>query len=403
MTMADVPAGDRAGTVAGPLVFLVAGEPSGDELGAGLMRGLKELTGGRCRSAGVGGGGMAAEGLASLFPMAELSVMGFAEVVPHLARLARRLRQTVRAVRRSRPDAVVTIDSPGFNFRLAGRLRRLGTPLIHYVAPTVWAWRPRRARQAARLFDQLMALLPFEPPYFEAEGLACTFVGHPVVERGADRGDGAAFRRRHGIPEARTLVCLLPGSRRVEVDRLLPIFAQVAAELAARRPDLGFVLPTVDVMAEEIARRVAAWPVPALVVADPPRRFDAFAAARVALAASGTVALELALAGVPAVIAYKLSPLSAAVARRLVQVRFVNLVNIVLDREAVPEFLQEACRADRLLAAVERLIDDDDASEAQRRDGAEPMRRLGLGADAPSRRAAEVVLAAVARYADGKA
>ena len=296
----------------GPLVFLVAGEPSGDELGARLMAAIEQRR--RVRFAGVGGPLMEARGLSSLFPMAELSVMGLAEVVPHLPKLIRRLSQTAAAVRQCRPAVLLTIDSPGFNFRLAKRLKGAGVPIVHYVAPSVWAWRPGRARAVAGYLDHLMALLPFEPPYFEAEGLATTFVGHPVLEDGLDgiveRGDGEGFRRRHRIPPGATVLCVLPGSRRSETGRLLPVFARTLGLLKEQFADLYAVVPTVDTVADEVTAAAAGWPVPAVVIAAASEKAAAFAAADVALAASGTVALELAVAGVPAVIAYRVHPLT---------------------------------------------------------------------------------------------
>lgn len=379
-----------------PLVFLVAGEPSGDALGARLMAALKARTGGAVRFAGIGGEGMAAQGLDSLFPMSELSVMGLIEVLPRLPGILRRLGETAREVRRLRPAAVVTIDSPDFCFRLAKRLRGTGVPLIHYVAPSVWAWRPGRARKIAGFLDHLLALLPFEPPFFEREGLACTFVGHPVVESGADQGDGVAFRARHGIPAEAPLICVLPGSRRSETSRLLPVFARTVAGLRERRPALRAVVPVIGAVADEVAGAVADWPVPTTVVRERAEKYDAFAAAAVALAASGTVALELAMADLPAVIAYRLSPPSAWLARRLIRVPYVSLVNLVLDRPVMPELLQEDCRPERLVAALASLLDDGAARRAQTEAGREALVRLGRGGPSPGERAATVVLDVIA-------
>lgn len=385
-----------AGADSPPLIFLVAGEPSGDALGARLMAALRARTGGAVRFAGVGGEGMAGQGLDSLFPMADLSVMGVAEVLPRLPRILRRLAETEREARRLRPAAVVTIDAPDFCFRLAKRLRGAGIPLIHYVAPSVWAWRPGRARKIAAFLDHLMALLPFEPPYFEREGLACTFVGHPVVESGADGGDGRRFRERHGIAPGAPLVCVLPGSRRSETARLLPVFAQALARLRATRPDLVAVVPVIGAVAGEVARAVTDWPVPATVVHERADKIDAFAAADVALAASGTVALELAMAETPAVIAYRVNPLTAWLARRLVRVSYANLVNLVLDRPAVPELLQGDCRPERLAAALDTLLADEAARRAQVEAGREALARLGRGGPSPGDRAAAVVLKVIA-------
>ncbi len=383
---------------AAPLVFLIAGEPSGDVLGGRLMAALDHATGGRVRFAGVGGPNMESNGLASLFPMADLTVMGVAEVVPRLPRIVRRLRQTVAAAKSSRPAAVVTIDSPDFSFRVGQRLKGRGFPLIHYVAPTVWAWRSGRARAIAAFLDHVLALLPFEPPYFEAEGLACTFVGHPVVESGAGDGDGASFRRRHGIESQAPLICFLPGSRASEVGPLMPVFGQTLAKLRLGRPDLRAVIAAAASVSDIVTAAARGWPTAPLMVSDTAEKHDAFAAADVALAASGTVALELAMAGTPAVIAYKINPLTAFLARRLIRVRFVSLVNIILDRPIVPEFLQNDCRPERLEAAIDHLLGDGEARARQVAAGREALHRLGLGGPPTGERAARVVLDVIERY-----
>ena len=383
---------------AAPLVFLIAGEPSGDVLGGRLMAALNRATGGRVRFAGVGGQNMESHGLASLFPMSDLTVMGVAEVVPRLPRILRRLRQTVASAKSSCPAAVVTIDSPDFSFRVARRLKGKGFPLIHYVAPTVWAWRPARARAIATFLDHVLAMLPFEPPYFEAEGLACTFVGHPVVESGADIGDGEAFRRRHGIEPLAPLVCFLPGSRASEVGPLMPVFGETLARLRAGRPNLRAVVATVATVSDTVTAAAQNWPAAPLMVSDTAKKYDAFAAADVALAASGTVALELAMAGTPAVIAYKINPLTAILVRRLIRVRFANLVNIVLDRPAVPEFLQNDCQPERLGAAIEHLLRDTEARAQQVAAGRDALHRLGLGGPPTAERAAQVVLDVIEHY-----
>ena len=360
------------------------------------MAALKVLCGGEVRFTGIGGSRMSEQGMSSLFPMTELSIMGLAEVIPHLPRLSRRLTQTVKEISAQRPAAVITIDSPGFNFRVAKRLKDAGIPLIHYVAPSVWAWRPDRARAVAGFLDHLLALLPFEPPYFEAEGLPCTFVGHPVVESGADKGDGDAFRQRHGITSDDPVICVLPGSRRGETARLLPLFGATLGLLKRARPRLRAVVPTVAGVVDEVSRAAREWPVPALVVEGENEKFSGFAASDVALAASGTVALELALAQVPTVIAYRVNPLTAWLARRLIRVPYANLVNIILEREVVPEFIQGDCRPQLLAPAIERLLDG--VGSAQTEASAEALRLIGYGGPSPSERAARAVLDVVSRY-----
>jgi lipid-A-disaccharide synthase len=379
-----------------PHVFLIAGEPSGDALGAQLMSAIKGLAGNGVRFSGIGGVAMQAEGLDSLFPMTELSVMGLIEVMPRVPRLLRRLQDTVSAIERLRPDVVVTIDAPSFCLRVARRLKAgpahsPDVPVVHFVAPQVWAWRPGRAAGVARVVDHLLTLLPFEAAIFERFGLRCTFIGHPVVESGADTGDGAAFRARQGIPAHATVVCLLAGSRHGEVRRLLPIYRETVQRLRARLPDLWVVAATAGPVRDEVTRALAAWDVPALTV-EGRDRFDAFAASDVALAASGTVTLELALAGVPMVVAYRMNPVTAWLARRLVTVKYANLINLVLDRPAIPELLLEECRPAALAAALETLITDEGARRAQRQAANEALKRLGRGGPSPIGRAARVVL-----------
>ncbi|MBL6945943.1 MAG: lipid-A-disaccharide synthase [Rhodospirillales bacterium] len=379
------------------LIFLVAGEASGDALAARMMASLKEQTGGAVRFAGVGGAQMIEQGLVSLFPMEDLSVMGLAEVLPRLPLLIRRLKETEREVRRLRPSALVCVDLPDFSFRLAKRLRGLGFPLIHYVAPTVWAWRPGRARKIARFLDHLLVLFPFEPPYFEREGLSCSFVGHSVIESAAGSGDGSGFRTQQNIAPDAPLICVLPGSRHGETSRLLPVFEQALRKLATARPGLRAVVPLAPTVADEVSRAVENWPVPVETVSGEAAKSDAFAAADVALAASGTVSLELALAGLPAVIAYKTSPVTAWLARRLVRVRFANLVNIVLDREAVPELIQENCRADAIAEALETLLGDKEVGKTQISAAETALQMLGAGGPSPSHRAADAVLNTIRR------
>jgi len=388
----------------GPFIYIVAGEPSGDFLGGRLMAALKERTGGTVRFAGIGGAAMAAQGLQSRVPLADLAIMGVAEVLPRAATIFRHVRETVADILAKNPDAVVTIDSSGFTWRVAHGLRRRGArvPLIHYVAPMVWAWRAGRARRMARWYDRLMALLPFEPPYFEAVGLSCHYVGHPVVESGADRGDGPAFRRRHALAPDAKLLILLPGSRAGEVGRLLPIFRETVELLAARYPALVVALPTTETVDAAVREGVKGFRVPVIVLADGAEKYDAFAAGDAALAASGTVALELAMAKIPAVIAYRVNGLTHALLRRIVTVKYANLVNLVLDRPAVPELLQDECTPENLSIALARLIDDPAARAAQAASCEEALHALGYGSFSPGLRAADDVLAVIAARAARK-
>ena len=387
------------GTSEPMLIYIVAGEPSGDLLGGRLMRALKERTQGQVRFAGIGGETMAAEGLESRVALSELAVMGVLEVLPAARRIFRRVAETVADIQREKPAVLVTIDSSGFTWRIAERLRKAGNPLpmIHYVAPMVWAWRGGRAKRMARWYDHLMALLPFEPRYFTAVGLSCAYVGHSVVESGADGGDGAGFRRRHAIPADAPLLAMLPGSRRGEVSTLLPIFAEVAQRVADTHPNLRVVVPTTANVADAVEAALASWPLATIVLRGTAEKYDAFAASDVALAASGTVALELAMAKLPSIVTYRINPITHAYVSRVVKVDYANLINVVLGREAVPELLQYECTPEKLAAAVTRLLDDKAAASEQIAAGQEALRVLGYGGVSPALRAADEVLGVIAR------
>jgi lipid-A-disaccharide synthase len=374
-----------------PLIYVIAGEASGDILGGRLMAQLMDKNE-HIRFIGIGGSKMIEQGLQSLFPMEELSLMGMAEIVPHLPKLLRRINQTVADIDDKKPQMLLTIDAPGFCFRVAKKFKGSNIKLVHYVAPSVWAWKPGRAKKVASFLDHLLALLPFEPPYFERFNLATTFVGHSVVEGGADNGDGEAFRKRLNIENQTPVMLLLPGSRRGEVEKLLPVFCQAAQLLSASHQGIKIIIPTLPALAETIARTVKGWQIDVQIVEGDKDKFDAFAAADIALAASGTVALELAMAGTPTVIGYKVHPLTAWLVRKMIKTPYANLINIVLGREAVPELLQEKCRPDLLLAALSALLDDESAASKQIEDANQALKQLGRGGPSPSGRAAETVL-----------
>ncbi len=378
-----------------PLVWLIAGEPSGDLLGARLMAALREQTGGRIRLAGIGGEQMTAQGLNSRFPISDITVMGMAEVLPRIRLIRRRIDETAAQILGDRPDVVVSIDSPGFCYRVWKKLVGRGIPLIHYVAPTVWIWKPERARKFARLLDHLMVVLPFEPPYFQKEGLACTFVGHPVVEEPDGRGDGGAFRKAHGISRKTKIICVLPGSRRSEVVRLLPAFRDAAERVSRQTPGVVYCFPTLPFLDEIVQSGTARWPSRAIVVTSAAERRDAMAASDVAMAASGTVSLELARAAIPHVVAYRVHGVTATLFRVMQKgrLRYANLVNILLDREAIPEFLQQKCRGDRIAAAVTALLETGAAASAQKEAASQALGMLRAGSRAPSLAAAAIVLA----------
>jgi len=380
--------------------FLVAGEPSGDALGGRLMAALDALSVEKIQYTGIGGKAMAAQGQDSLFPIDELSIMGLFEVLPSLPRLIRRLNLTAATIRSQHPDAVITIDAPGFNFRLARRLKKnprtKDIPIIHLVAPSVWAWRSGRAREVAGFLDHLLALLPFEPPYFEVEGLATTFIGHPVLESRAGEGDGAAFRARHAIAPDIPILILLPGSRAGEIKRLLPVFKETLDLLQKEIPGLHVVLPSVPALAETIEVETSDWSLPVTCLSGEGEKFDAFAAGTVALAASGTVTTELAMAGLPMVVTYKMNPFTALLARHLVKVPYVTLVNLVLEKAVIPEFLQGDCQPDRLAGALMELITNAKSRAVQIGAFSQALDRFGRGGETPSYKAARVILDVVA-------
>jgi len=379
-------------------IFLVTGEPSGDALGGALIAALQQRTGGNLRIAGIGGEHMRERGLVSLAPLEDLAIGGVAEVLPRAPIILRWVREAVAAIRELRPDAVVTIDSSGFTWRVAHRLRRCGEtlPLIHYVAPMVWAWRAGRARRMARWYDHLMTLLPFEPPYFEQVGLSCCYVGHPVLESGADRGNADRFRATHGLAQDDLLITTLPGSRSGEVTRLLPIFGAALSRLESLIGRFRVVVPTVETVSAAVGKAVHRWPGAPIIVQRAQDKYDAFAASSAALAASGSVALELAMARLPMVVGYRLNPLTERILDRILRVRQVNLVNLLLGRPLVCELLGPNCTPERLAAAIVELIRDEQVRSAHRQGYDEVRRCLEVGGASPSLRAADQVLEIIA-------
>jgi lipid-A-disaccharide synthase len=370
-------------------LFLIAGEPSGDKLGAALMRGLRALSP-DVEFAGVGGPLMEAEGMQSLFPMQELSVMGIAEVLPKYFPLKRRISEAAEACLRAEPAALITIDSPDFCLRVAGIVKsaRPGLRTIHYVAPSVWAWRPGRAAKMARVIDHVLALLPFEPPYMTAAGMTCDFVGHPVVAEPLATPEEAARFAGEG-----PLILALPGSRRGEIARIAPVIGEVLARVKSQHPKARVLLPTLAVVADQVREAASTWPVAPQIIVEAAQKRAAFAAADVAIAASGTVSLELAANACPMVIAYDMNPLTLWLMRRAALIDTVTLVNLVSETRVVPEFIGKDCRPDLIAPAVVALLAD---SAAQKAAMAATMERLGRGGEAPEMRAARSVLASLA-------
>ena len=384
----------RATGGVGRRIFLVATEESGDRLGAGLMKVLRQRLGGAVEFVGVGGRAMTREGLTSLFPIEELSIMGFAAVIAQLPKILRLIRQTTNAVIASAPDILVIIDSPDFTHRVARRVRArdAAIPIIDYVSPTVWAWRPGRARAMVKYVDHVLALLPFEPDeYRKLRGPPCSYIGHPLTEQLATLRPNAEERaRREAEPP---VLLVLPGSRRGEIRHHLAVFGEALGRLKSDGADFELMLPTMPHLVDAVRDGVKGWPVaPDIVVGEQEKR-AAFRTARAALAKSGTVTLELALSGTPMVTAYRVGSAEAFILRRAIRVSSVILANLVLGKQVIPEFLQEQCTPENLARALRPLLSDTPERSKQADAFAGLDAIMSTGNQPPSVRAADIVLA----------
>jgi lipid-A-disaccharide synthase len=375
-------------------IFLIATEESGDRLGAGLMKILRQRLGDAVQFEGVGGRAMAGEGMTSRFPIEELSIMGLAAIVKQLPKVLRLIRQTATAVTDAAPDILVIIDSPDFTHRVARRVRARDSsiPIVDYVSPSVWAWRPGRARAMGAYVDHVLALLPFEPEaYRRLRGPPCSYVGHPLIEQLATlRPNAAELARRDASPP---VLLVLPGSRRSEIRHHMEVFGAALGQLRAQEIPFELILPTMRHLEQAVRDGVRGWPVePRIVVGETEKR-AAFRIAHAALAKSGTVTLELALAGVPMVAAYRAGAVEACVLRTMIQVNSVILANLVVGENVVPEFIQQDCTPQKL---ADRLRDALTESALRRRQ-LEAFARLdgimSTGNRSPSVRAADIVLA----------
>ncbi len=376
-------------------IYLIAGEPSGDLLGSRLMRAIKTKNGGNVEFFGIGGDTMEAEGLKSLFDISDLAVMGLMEIIPSIPKILGRIKQTINDISRVQPDVVITIDSWSFSSRIHKILRRkkLGIPQVHYVAPQVWAWKKKRAQTMYKYIDLLLTLFPYEPKYFTPYRLRAEFVGHPVIESPVLHADAEEFRRKHHIGAEKKIISVLPGSRKTEVAKLLPDFLSAVSRLQAENPDFYFVIPTVKTVSETVKNEVKKSGLPVLVVESENERYGAFRASSAAIAASGTVALELAMCNVPHIVAYKVSPLTALMLRHFLKIQFVNLSNILIGREIVPELLQERCVPGNIAACVNHFIRQDDEWYERQMEGFAKVREiLGQGVQTPSENAADIIL-----------
>ena len=377
-------------------IFFIAGEHSGDVLGAGLLKALREKQP-DLEFSGIGGPLMEAQGFSSLIPMEELGIMGLWEVIGQLPRLLRLLEAVILEIEKFDPDIVVTIDLPDFNFLIGKRLKKRGKSkarLVHYVAPSVWAWRPGRAQKIAQFLDGLMCLFPHEPDYFKKFDLKAEFVGHPLIEHDPGLADGLAFRKKFGIRPEATVLAVFFGSREKELDVHGEIFKDAVMIVKEQCPDLVVIFPTLPYLEYEVTNMVHGVGYEAYVLVNPDEKWDEFAASNVALAVSGTVGLELAYMGVPHVIAYKMHPLSWLLVKFLVKTKYAHLANILLGEAAVPEYLQGQCTAIEIAKGVLKLLKDENGRQAQLAKTAR-VRDMLQGGDSktPSRKAAEFILA----------
>jgi lipid-A-disaccharide synthase len=383
----------KRGPRVGRKIFLVATEESGDRLGAGLMKVLRQRLGDAIQFQGVGGRAMTREGLVSLFPIEEVSIVGLAAVLRQLPKLLRLIGQTAAAVTDASADILVIIDSPDFTHRVARRVRAgdASIPIVDYVSPTVWAWRPGRARAMRGYVDHVLALLPFEPDvYLRLNGPPCSYVGHPLIERISQlRPDADEQSRREAQPP---VLLVLPGSRRSEIRHHLAVFGDALGRLQAQGLSFEPVLATMPHLESMVREGVTSWAIsPRIVIGEAEKR-AAFRIAHGALAKSGTVTLELALAGVPMVTAYRLGSVEAFILRRAIKVQSVILANLVLGREVIPEFLQQDCTAEKLAGALAELLSDSALRRRQLEAFATLDSIMSTGNISPSVRAADIVL-----------
>lgn len=374
-------------------IFLIATEESGDRLGANLMKVLRQRLGGAVHFEGVGGRAMAREGLMSLFPIEELSIIGLAAVVRELPKILGLIKETATVVAEVSPDILVIIDSPDFTHRVARRVRARdpAIPIVNYVSPTVWAWRPGRARAMRKYVDHVLALLPFEPEaYQRLRGPPCSYVGHPLTEQlSALRPNAQEAARRAGQPP---VLLVLPGSRRSEIRHHMEVFGQAVGRLQQEGVAFELVLPTMPHLQEAVVEAVKGWPIQPQVVIGEQEKRAAFRIAHAALAKSGTVTLELALAGVPMVTAYRTGSVEAWILRRAIKVNSVILANLVIGENVVPEFLQEDCTPEKLAAALREVLGDSELRRKQVEAFAKIDQIMSTGNQPPSVRAADIVL-----------
>ena len=379
-------------------LMLVAAEASGDALGAGLIRALNSQAPGAFDFVGIGGARMKEQGIESPFDIAQLSILGLVEGLKALPRVKARVRDTVAFAEREKPDAVVLIDSWGFTLRAAQAIRKAmpGVPLIKYVAPQVWAARAGRAKTLASAVDFLIALHPMDPPFFEAQGLKTVVVGNPALHVDMSAADPQGWRQAQGLAPDTPMLLVLPGSRPAEIRHMMPVFGEVMTRLHQQRPDMVFVMPLAETVRGQVLEALKAIPVPVRVVDGEVDKFSAMKAATLALACSGTVSTELALAGCPMVIAYKLEPLTFFIYKRISTLKHATMFNIMVDRRIAPEFIQDDATAPNLLKAITERLDDPALRARQVADQYDALDVMGRGQEPPADKAAAALLAFLA-------
>jgi lipid-A-disaccharide synthase len=382
--------------------FIIAGEASGDLLGSKLIAELKAQLAVKNEAAefiGVGGRLMQEQGLTSIFAMEELSIMGFLEVIPHIPKLLRRINQTAETIIKEKPDFVITIDSPDFCFRVIKKLSNEKFKKIHLIAPSVWAYREGRAQKISKLYDLLLAILPFEPPYFEKYGLKTVFIGHPIIENAPDfsqkEKSNSDFRKKHTIQNDDIVICVTPGSRNGEVKRIFPEFIEAINLLAkkqALKSKIKVAIPLIDKTRNLVCEMAKALEVEYFLI-EKEEKVSAFFASNFALAKSGTNTVELSLYRLPMIIAYKINFLTHAIVKRMVKIKFANLINLILNKEVIPEMLQDNCEAQKISNHLEKLIFDKNLAQQQITETFAALKLLGLGSlENPSQKAAHEIL-----------
>lgn len=382
--------------------FIIAGEASGDVLGGKLIAEIKSQFHGKenLEFIGVGGANMQAQGLKSIFDMNELSIMGFVEVVPHIAKLMGRINQTAQSARESKPDYIITIDSPDFNFRVLEKLKNYKeAKKIHLIAPSVWAYREKRAKKIAALYDLLLVILPFEPPYFSKYNLKTVFIGHPIIENVPDfttkQVESEAFRKKHGFYHDDTLLYVTPGSRIGEVKKIFPHFIEAINALKPRLKNLSVVIPAVAKTKHIIEKLALDLDVKYVIVdanGEHAEKHEALLASDCALAKSGTNTLEASIYQLPMVVCYKVNFVTYVMAKILLRIRFANLVNLILEREVIPELIQQKCTAKEIVDTLERLIKDKTLAQKQISESKIALKVLGLESLSPTKKAVVEIL-----------